>query len=204
MFKMNRSPLLILVTGLPCTGKTTISQQIADYFQIPLISKDSIKEILFDTLNEGDRDWSRKLSTATYEIMFSILESFISCGVPLIMEANFQPDQTRTVFQNIRQTYLFDTFEVHCITEATVLLRRFLARGKAGERHRGHLDQVVYHEMQALVTSGEYWALNLGGGFYKVNTTDFRTLDMDEIISSIEVYHRSLIGNESHHTSLNI
>ena len=38
--------LLILVTGYGASGKTTISNLIADKFNIPVISTDGIKEIM--------------------------------------------------------------------------------------------------------------------------------------------------------------
>ena len=39
----------ILVTGIPAAGKSTIANFIAEKLNIPMISKDGIKEILFDS-----------------------------------------------------------------------------------------------------------------------------------------------------------
>lgn len=38
----------ILVTGIPAAGKSTIANFIAEKLNIPMMSKDGIKEILFD------------------------------------------------------------------------------------------------------------------------------------------------------------
>jgi hypothetical protein len=51
---------------------------------VPLLAKDAVKEALFDALGPGDRDWSRRLGTASMEILFAlaadapaaVLESF--------------------------------------------------------------------------------------------------------------------------------
>ncbi len=60
------APLLVVVTGPPAAGKTTIAREIARRLHLPLIAKDTIKEALFDGLGTGDLAWSQRLGTATY------------------------------------------------------------------------------------------------------------------------------------------
>src|SRR5512136_2128322 len=63
-------PTLILVTGLPCTGKTTLARRLADGFSLPLLTKDPLKEILFDGLGWSNRNWSRRVSETTHALMY--------------------------------------------------------------------------------------------------------------------------------------
>ncbi|MFZ4462043.1 MAG: AAA family ATPase [Patescibacteria group bacterium] len=42
--------LLIIITGLPCTGKTTLGRKLAEELRLPFVSKDDFKELLFDDL----------------------------------------------------------------------------------------------------------------------------------------------------------
>jgi predicted kinase len=65
-------PLLVVVTGASGSGKSTIAQDLASELGLPLLAKDDVKEALFDTLGVGDRDWSRRLGVATYEILFAV------------------------------------------------------------------------------------------------------------------------------------
>jgi shikimate kinase len=44
------TPLLVVVNGLHCTGKTTIGKRIAAAERLPLLAKDGIKEIIFETI----------------------------------------------------------------------------------------------------------------------------------------------------------
>jgi len=46
---------LIIINGLPGTGKTTIAKPMAEQLGFPLVSKDTIKEFLFDTIGVSDR-----------------------------------------------------------------------------------------------------------------------------------------------------
>ena len=38
----------ILVAGMPASGKSTIAEKISEALEIPMLSKDSIKEVLFE------------------------------------------------------------------------------------------------------------------------------------------------------------
>ncbi len=82
-------PCLVLVNGLPCSGKTTLARQIAKELNLPLFEKDSIKERLFDTLGWSDLEWSRKLSRASKQVLFYIIAEELKAGRSLIVECNF-------------------------------------------------------------------------------------------------------------------
>ena len=43
-------PLIVLVNGPPGAGKSTLALRLADELMLPLLMRDQIKEVLFDTL----------------------------------------------------------------------------------------------------------------------------------------------------------
>ena len=77
--------MLVIVTGLPGSGKSTLSNELAARLSLPLIAKDRYKEILFDALGIGDRAWSRKLGQAAialqYDAMASVRDAVVDSGL---------------------------------------------------------------------------------------------------------------------------
>src|SRR5690348_14458308 len=65
-------PFVILITGLPGTGKTQLARAAARHFGVPVLAKDTIKEPLFEVLGVADRDHSRRLSDASFAVLFAI------------------------------------------------------------------------------------------------------------------------------------
>ena len=55
---MTSGPLLVLVTGLPCSGKTCVASRLSGELGLPMLAKDDIKEALFDALGYGGRERS--------------------------------------------------------------------------------------------------------------------------------------------------
>ncbi len=47
-------PLLLVVTGMPSSGKTTVAEDLARRLRLPLIAKDEIKESLYDSRGAED------------------------------------------------------------------------------------------------------------------------------------------------------
>ncbi|HEX4258085.1 MAG TPA: AAA family ATPase [Streptosporangiaceae bacterium] len=59
---------LIVVSGAPGTGKSTVAGAVARSFGLPLLSLDEIKEALADVLGTGGEDWSNQVGDAAAEV----------------------------------------------------------------------------------------------------------------------------------------
>ena len=177
-------PVLIIVSGLPCTGKTTLARRLAAEVRLPLVPKDGIKERLFDTLGWSDRAWSRTVGGATYELLFYFTEVLLAAGQSLIVESNFYPDHAAR-FLALQRQHPFRPLQVVCHTEGAVLWRRFQARSESGERHPGHVDQQNYAEFRTALLRGESLPLALDGPVLPVDTTDFAVIDYARLFETI-------------------
>lgn len=63
---------------------------MAEKLAIPMISKDNLKEIMFDEIGFKSRAEKNKLGRASMKIMYHIAEQMMSVGMPFILENNFE------------------------------------------------------------------------------------------------------------------
>lgn len=136
-----RGPVMVVVTGLPGTGKTTIANELSASLTLPGFRKDEFKEILFDVLGWSDKDWSDALDGACYELLWRICDSELRAGRSLIVESNFVPAIHAPRIQELCQRHDARAVEIHCRTERHVLADRFKERVERGDRHPGHAEQ---------------------------------------------------------------
>ena len=64
----------ILVTGIPASGKSTLAEFLGKRLHLPVLSKDRIKELLYDTVGFRSREEKVQLGTAAMEIMYYAAE----------------------------------------------------------------------------------------------------------------------------------
>jgi predicted kinase len=179
------TPLLVLVSGLPGTGKTTLGRRIAQDLSLPLVSKDGIKEVLFDQLGWSDRAWSRQVGRASSELLYYFAEAQLRVGRSLVLESNFDPTFATPRLLALQTQYPFRPCQVYCRAVDDVRLQRFQQRVEAGERHPGHVDHLNYAELITGVTLGGAAPLAIGGQLIEVDTTDFQMIDYGSIIIAL-------------------
>ncbi len=125
--------MVVLITGVPGSGKTTLARQLAPILRLPLLSMDVIKETLFATLGVHDRDWSRKLSHASQDVIWALLPDF-----PHGALIDLWLDPTRDVGvaeDGLRRAGVRNVVEVLCDVPGRTAADRYAGR----TRHPGHL-----------------------------------------------------------------
>lgn len=127
---------LVLVNGVPASGKSIVAHAIAQATGWPLLALDTIKEALFAHLGTGDRLYNRKLGQASYQAMFDLVRDF-PADATVIGDAwfGFQPADVLAAY--IARASIGRTVEVWCHAPPEVIGGRYRAR-LAG-RSPGHL-----------------------------------------------------------------
>jgi predicted kinase len=177
---------LILVTGLPASGKSHLAQLLSDDLGIALISKDGIKEVLFDTVGVRDREWSKKLGRATFSLLDYVTEEQLKAGNSIILESPLNPEFENNKFQQWQKDYGFKAVQIICQADGNVLFERFKVRASAGGRHAGHQDAENLDEFEQILHSptGEQ-RIDIDSVILTINTTDFEKVDYRAILKEV-------------------
>ncbi len=132
---MTATRVVVLVSGAPGAGKTTVAVPLAAALGLPLLSKDQIKETLFDALDfpAGDLEASRRASAAAMELLWTLAQRFPS----VVLEANFRPhsDYERSRINSLDARLV----EVYCACPPKVAAERYATRATSVTHHRAHV-----------------------------------------------------------------
>ena len=187
-----RAPLLLVVSGKPATGKTTLARRLAADLGLPLIAKDGVKETLFDSLGVGDRSWSRRLGAASMALLAHVTEMLLCAGQSLVIEANFVPEAAQ-VYQALATRYGARVAQVWLSAEPDIIAARFEQRAASVERHRGHVELANMDELRTALLTNEDAPLALDGALYSLDTTDFAAVDYDALLAAL----RTVVASSS-------
>lgn len=176
-------PTLLVVTGPSCSGKTTLAEHLGRHFSLPVVHRDALKETLFDTLGSRDRAWSRTLGSASYDLLFTVLDLLMRAGGSCITESNFEVGRASRRLQELCQRYGFTPVELVLYADLDTLRRRYWAR--LGARHPGHVDHLNLAEQSAKWVNAQHGALGLGGESIRVDTTAFGDDELLELIRKL-------------------
>lgn len=190
----------IIVTGIPASGKTTMAKYLSEQFHIPMISKDLIKEILYDEVGFHGRPEKVKLGNASMEIMYYMAEQLMQFQQPFILENNFEHVSKEGLFA-ILEKYSYTAITVRMTGDYEALYKRFEKRNNSPERHRGHVVNDQYPEpefrteapptmtydifMDAIKRRG-FDSFIGNGPLVTVDTTDFARVDRDDVVTQVQ------------------
>lgn len=133
---------LIVISGNVATGKTTMGVRLEHSLNVPLLTKDDIKEMLFDKFAQSDRAWSKVQGKAAIAMMFAGAKELLLADTPLIIESLFHPELGKRDIQALLEGTKAELFEVYCDVEYEERVRRWQQRTRTS-RHRGHQDDPV-------------------------------------------------------------
>jgi hypothetical protein len=148
----------VVLSGLPCSGKSTLAGRLAPVLQLPVIDKDSILEELFERKGVGDAAVRRRLSRES-DALFEA-ETKASGGAILV---SFWHVPGMPLDSGTPTAWLAElpgrVVEVHCCCTPEIAAQRFLRR----TRHPGHLDGTSYDKILRSLRAIPRWgALEIG------------------------------------------
>lgn len=133
---------LLLITGDIAAGKSTFAEILSKRYQVIALCKDSLKEVLGDTIGFSNRQENKKLSEATMGLMVFIFSEFVKLGDDLILEANFHEKELGK-FHQIATENNYEILTLILRGDVEILHERYLNRMNYENRHPVHLSTTI-------------------------------------------------------------
>lgn len=174
---------LILINGKPGVGKTTLAAQLKESVAVPILTKDNIKEFLFDTIGYSDREWSKRVGKVSIEMLFTYVDIFLGLGQDIIIENAFWKEFAGPQLAAIIKETHAECLEIYCFTDQKTRMARHDHRMADGSRHSGHDDTLLV--LDDTIDDDRYKALEIGE-VIMVDTTQLGVPGYAEIINKVK------------------
>lgn len=126
---------LIMVNGVPASGKSGLAKGLAQRTGWPLLALDTIKNPFLELIDDVDRPFNRILGRASYKAIFSAIRE-AGPGSTFIVDAWFGFQPKEVLLDHLAMAGITDVLELWCSAPPEVIARRYLERAK--RRLPGH------------------------------------------------------------------
>ena len=130
------TPTLIVASGPPGSGKTTLAHKLAAALGCPAISRDEIKQGMAHATPGFTGAPGDEMTRRTLPVFFAVLDLLLRSGVTTVAEAAFQDHVWRPELDKLRN--LAEIRVVHCTVDAGVAFDRITRREQDDPLRRVH------------------------------------------------------------------
>lgn len=153
---------VVLVNGVPASRKSTIARLLSEHFALPILTIDGIKEPFMAQFDEIDRPFNRRLGSAAYEVIWSIVaDSPTQCVFIVDAWFGFQPKEALERY--LGQAGVTRVVEIWNHIPGNLAAQRYAKR--LDVRRNGHPGEEYLPELQKLADSAKPMSL---GAVYTV------------------------------------
>jgi predicted kinase len=174
-------PTLIVVSGPPGSGKTTLAHTLAPMIPCPAICRDELKEGMAHAAGPGfEPSPGDPLTVRTVEAFFGVIGVLVDAEVSLVAEAAFQDRLWRQGLEPFLERVRLRI--VHCEVDATVAWKRASQRAPRS----AHAVGAHVHELdrwREFFTSFERVSIDVPS--LAVDTTDGYAPALAEVVSLV-------------------
>lgn len=178
-------PTLVIICGLPATGKSGLAESLRDALGWPLFAKDAFKERLYDAIDHSGNAFTREGSTIlgkqSIALLFTFAREVLDTGNSCIIEGNFLPNVAPRDMGPLLA--LANGRQVHCAIPDSLALHRYRERAQSGERHPVHVDGSDLDGLVQRIEDGAGKPLPLDIPLLQVDCTDGYDPDLATIVN---------------------
>ena len=179
-------PVLVLVTGPPAAGKTTLAHVLGRELSLPVVSKDEIKAGLVRSGGGSGAEIGSPVGQQAWALFLETMERFVAAGVSLVAEQAFErPRSTATLGPFVARA---STRIVHLSTPSAVCEQRFRARAVAHAGRRvAHPDTQLLELIERGDLDWSMWeAPDVDAPVLRVDTTNGYDPPLAEILAFVQ------------------
>lgn len=179
---------------------------LAEHFGLPVISKDKIKEFMYDDIGFCSREEKVKLGIASMNIMYYMAAELMKSNQPFILENNFEKISRKPLIQ-ILEKYSYKAITVTLTGNYSKIYERFTERNSSPDRHRGHvvndcypektpnkdINPISYENFVSGIIDRGMDSFEANGPHIVVDTTDFNDLHIETLIEEINSYREEIL-----------
>ena len=178
---------LILVAGMPRTGKTTFANYLTEKLKITSIYVDKVKELIWDKTYFEKSIWleiqkygARNLSL---DLACHFCEMLMKSGSSIIFE-NIWINADK--LKNMVEKYDYKVITVLLDGDVEIIHKRFLERENTPERHPSIITNSQFTDLDVFRKATQIFRdFNFGNAKIIVDTSDFSKVDYDDILNKI-------------------
>lgn len=178
---------IVVISGAPAAGKTTLAVPLARELGWPLLSKDRIKETLYDELGlPRTRRRSKRIGAASFEVLYALVDHMPS----VVVETHWHPHISGPRLQGIGRPLL----EISCRCSREERINRLGSR----PRHPGHLEgrlNLLPGWVKHRVPLGFEEPIGLGGPLLELDTA--HPVDIAAVAGWVRATSREIVADPS-------
>ena len=178
-----QKPFVIVVTGRPGSGKTTLAHTLAKHIHCPALCRDEFKEGYVHTMGGTHASLGKDLNRRLYDIFFATVDFVVAQGVSVVIEAAFQHPAWFPKLTHLAE--VASVALVVCTIHPQLARARWIERVLADStRERFHGESAVSTTNDGCGTSaGTYDPPEVDLPMLIVDTTDGYNPTLDQIVS---------------------
>ena len=163
---------LLLVRGDLAAGKSFFADILSQRYGANVFHKDSLKEVLGDTIGFTNREENQKLSRAAIELMRFLFAESAKLDKDLILESNFHKEEMERLYELAAKSQ-YEVLILELRGEPEILHKRFLNRIAKENRHPVHLTVKLdkFEDIKRCIESAR--AEEICGDVLEINADDF-------------------------------
>ncbi len=178
---------LLLITGDLATGKSAFSTILSKRYDVNVFNKDTIKEVLGDTIGFTNREENLRLSAVTLELMLFLFSEFTKLNKDLILESNFHKAELERLYE-MAAANNYEVLVLLLRGDLDILHKRYLNRMYNENRHPVHLSTTldIFDHFKDYIESARKEGID--GNVIQINANDFAYQTDKELLVKIDEF----------------